>query len=509
MTARVLMVQGTMSHAGKSLLTAALCRIFTQDGYSVAPFKAQNMSNNAAVVPDGGEIGRAQMVQAEAARAMPRVEMNPILLKPEADHRSQVVVMGRATRAANAREYYTLKAELWPVVTEALDTLRREYDVVVIEGAGSPAEINLREQEIVNMRVAKYAHAPVLLVGDIDRGGVFAQLVGTMALLEPDEAALVKAFVINKFRGDVSILEPGLAMLTERTGVPVAGVVPYLKDLAIPEEDGVDVERQRHNERPRGTETLEVAVIRLPHIANFDDFDPLAREPSVRLRYVTRADDLSAADLIVLPGTKTTVADLAWLRERGFDKAIRARHAAGAAVIGVCGGYQMLGRRIRDPDVVESPQRETDGLGLLAVETRFEGKKATHRVRGKVIESRGLLSDCADAAFDGYEIHMGRTTPSSPALRIVERSSEAVDVNDGMLDADGRVLGTYVHGLFHNDAIRHSVLRAIARRKGVALPQLLPFASADAEFDKLADAVRNSLDMDFIYRSVGLESRHG
>ena len=500
------MVQGTASHAGKSLTATALCRIFAQDGLRVAPFKAQNMSLNSFVTPDGGEFGRAQAVQADAARVAPSVEMNPILLKPEGGRRSQVVVMGKPMRAAAAREYYTMKPALWPIVTQALDTLRARYDIVVIEGAGSPAEINLKEQEIVNMRVARYANAPVLLVGDIDRGGVFASLFGTMALLEPQERALVKAFVINKFRGDPSLLDPGLDMLRERTGVPFAGVVPYFTDIHIPEEDSLGLDPPQAG--PDGRDApLDIAVIRLPRIANFDDFDPLRREQCARVRYVASAAELGAPDLIVLPGSKTTVADLDWLRRVRLDAAIIARRRAGTPLIGICGGYQMLGRRILDPNGVESDKPETRGLGLLPVTTLFAADKATHQVRAKVAaadKETGLLAGCAGADIVGYEIHMGRTSgEGAAAFRVAERSGAAADSPDGAIDADGLTLGTYIHGLFHNHAPRRALLMWLASRKGVALPDGA-IVDLDAEYDKLADIVRRSLDMRMVYEMAGL-----
>ena len=356
------MVQGTSSHAGKSVLAAALCRIFAQDGLEVAPFKAQNMSLNSYATPDGGEIGRSQAVQAAAAMTAPRVEMNPVLLKPEGESRSQVVVMGRPQAVASAWEYHDLKPAIWETVTSALGRLRADYDVVVIEGAGSPAEINLKQHDIVNMRVALHAGAPVLLVGDIDRGGVFAQLVGTMELLEPEERALVAGHVINKFRGDPSLLTSGLDFLEDRTGVPVAGVIPHFADIHIPEEDSLGLGPDMEGD---AEPVVDVAVMRLPHIANFDDFDPLRREPAVRVRYVGHADELGSPDLVVIPGSKTTVADLDWLRERGLAERVVALRGGGTPVIGICAGYQMLGERLLDPDGVESPRAETPGLGLL------------------------------------------------------------------------------------------------------------------------------------------------
>ena len=502
------MVQGTASHVGKSVLVSALCRIFRQDGFRVAPFKAQNMSNNSYVTPDGGEIGRAQAVQAQAAGVEARVEMNPVLLKPEADQTSQVVLMGRRLGSAGARQYFDrLKPRLWRAVRQSLDLLREEFDVVVIEGAGSPAEINLKATEIVNMAVARYADAPVLLCGDIDRGGVFASLVGTMELLDPGERDLVKAFVINKFRGDASLLSDGLTWLEQRTGVPVAGVVPYFRDIHIPEEDAVPLVYAA----PASAEALiDVAVVYLPHISNFDDFDPLARENGVSLRYVYSAPQLGRPDLVILPGTKTTIPDLDWMEQHGIPGAIQEAHRNGSAVIGICGGYQMLGTRISDPDHVESSQSESAGLGLLPSTTVFAGSKETHRVRGRVLSAPGLLSGAQGLPIQGYEIHMGRTHGEgiSQPFRIEDRSDVAVDDTtgfDGAVDAPGWVLGTYIHGLFHNFELRRAILHALARRKGVRLSLATEDMTLDQEYDKLADWVRNSLDMDLVYRIAGLD----
>ncbi len=520
MTARVLMVQGTASHVGKSVLVAALCRIFRQDGYRVAPFKAQNMSNNSYVTADGGEIGRAQAVQAEAAGIEPAVVMNPILLKPEAHSRSQMVVLGRPLRAAHSSYFSTIKPWLWEKVSRSLDSLRQEYDMVVMEGAGSPAEINLKKTEIVNMRVALYAGAPVLLAGDIDRGGVFASLVGTLELLEPAERAHIKGFIINKFRGDVTLLEPGLRFLEERTGVPVAGVVPYYTDIHVPEEDAVSLEERRQMKAKNGF-LLDIAVMGLPHVSNFDDFDPLKREPGVRLRYVEANDRLDNPDMVILPGTKTTMADLQWLRDRGFADEIRRLAKDGAAIVGVCGGYQILGRRILDPAAVESPHEEAEGLGLLPVTTVFEATKATNRVKGRVVDARGLLEGAAGLPVEGYEIHMGRSFRSDgdPAssrgvqasgkgdgpFSITERSGKPLEARDGGMSPDGRVLGTYIHGLFHNAGLRRLVLRRLAQWKGVTLSEESELGSRDEEYDKLAGLVRRSLDMELLYRITGLE----
>ncbi len=501
---KVVMVQGTTSHAGKSLMATALCRIFAQDGLRVAPFKAQNMSLNSFVTPDGGEFGRAQAVQAEAARVAPTVEMNPILLKPEGNRKSQVVVMGKPVAVASAREYYEMKMSLWPLVTRALDRLRAQYDIVVIEGAGSPAEINLKEHEIVNMRVARYANAPVVIVGDIDRGGVFASLVGTMALLEPEEQALVKAFVINKFRGDPSLLDSGFVMLKERTGVGVVGVIPWFDDIHIPEEDSLGLQPANSPQYADHDESLDIAVLRFPRIANFDDFDPFVGESRVRLRFVTNLNDLGAPDLIVLPGSKTTVADLEWMRESGIADAVIAQRRKGTPVIGICGGYQMLGERILDPEGVESAVPESQGLGLLPLATTFAATKTTHQVRGRVAVASGLLSGCDGGVITGYEIHMGRTYGAKEApFSITERSGSAVDSPDGAMDADGLTFGTYMHGLFHNHSLRHTLLMNLAQRKGIALPESA-ILDLDAEYDKLAALVRESVDMDAVYEMAGL-----
>lgn len=501
MKAKVLMVQGTASNVGKSILVTALCRIFKNDGFKVAPFKAQNMSLNSFVTPDGGEIGRAQAAQAEAAGIAPTVDMNPILLKPEANSRSQVVVRGRPQKSTGAAAYYKLKSELWPVVTQALDTLRSQYDIVVIEGAGSPAEVNLAKNEIVNMRVARYCQTPVLLVGDIDRGGVFASLLGTLCLLNSEDLALVKTLVINKFRGDLTLLEPGIKFLEEKANLPVAGVIPYFNDIAIAQEDSVALEYASSNP---STFQVDIAVIRLPHISNFDDFDPLAKENGIRVRYVNSTKNLGQPDLIILPGSKTTVADLDWLRESGLADGIDSLYQQGAFVIGVCGGYQMLGRFIEDPGQVESAVLRRPGLGLLPITTTFLPTKETHQVKAETVSCRGLLAKTRGISFEGYEIHMGRTENDGEnnAFRLIKRSGEPCDISDGYLDSSGRVLGTYIHGLFRAKKLRRALLRQIARSKG----QCLNFKDnrREDEYDKLADLVRNSLDMELIYTIAGL-----
>lgn len=503
--ARVLMVQGTMSNAGKSVMVAGLCRLLARRGLQVVPFKAQNMSLNSFATPDGGEIGRAQAVQAEASMAVPTVQMNPILLKPEGDRRSQVVVLGKAVCSASAREYYEMKPRLWPVVTEALDQLRARADVVIIEGAGSPAEINLRAHEIVNMRVARYADAPVLLVGDIDRGGVFASLVGTMELLEPEERALVKGFVINKFRGDPSLLTPGLDILQQRTRVPTLGVLPYFTDIYIPEEDSLGLrEGGERQEKP----ALDIAVIRMPHLANFDDFDPLRREPTVNLRFVSRADLLGRPDLVILPGSKTTLEDLRWLADSGLRQAVLSLRAAGTPIIGICAGYQMLGQRLLDPDRLEGRGGEAAGLGLLPLSTIFQKAKATVQVEAAVVPfGNGLLAECGDAPVRGYEIHMGRAQPQPAAapFRVLSRSGAPVQDMDGSVDTEGRVFGTYIHGLFQNGPVRRAILSRLAGWKGVPAGPFAADMDSGREFDKLADFMAKHLDLAALFRATGLE----
>jgi adenosylcobyric acid synthase len=522
------MIQGTASSVGKSLLVAALCRIFRQDGVRVAPFKSQNMALNSFVTAAGGEMGRAQVVQAVAAGLDPQVEMNPILLKPEADHRSQVVVMGRPRGSMGFRDYRAMRPELLGVVESALDRLRADNDLVVIEGAGSPAEINLKAGEIVNMRIARLAQAPVILTGDIDRGGVFAHLVGTLALLDDEERAFVKGFFINKFRGDVSLLKPGLDFLEERTGVPVLGVVPYVKDLRVPDEDSVALETLSLSGTERAglpapaggggevTPLLQIAVLKLPHVANFDDFDPLAAEPGVALRYVSSDDELGSPDLVILPGTKTTIADFRWMEARGLAGAVRARAAAGTPVVGICGGYQMLGASIEDPAGVEAAAGEVvPGLGLLPVRTVFESTKATHQVRANVATGRGLLAGCDGLAATGYEIHMGRSrvvgSAFAPAFTIATRSAappEPGSEHDGLLSEDGQVLGTYLHGLFENAGLRRALLRNLAARKGLsdspAAQSWGHLATLDEQLDRLAAVVRENVDLPRLYEIAGL-----
>lgn len=490
MTARTLMVQGAASSVGKSLLVAGLCRLYARRGLRVAPFKAQNMSNNAGVTPEGGEIGRAQASQAEACGIPAHVDMNPVLLKPEGDSRSQVVVLGRKLGAFPAREYYRRKAELWDVVTAALARLREAADLVIIEGAGSPAELNLREGDIMNMAVALHAQAPVLLVGDIDKGGIFAQLLGTLWLLTTEERALVRGLLVNKFRGDPALFIDGVRILEERGGVPVLGVVPWLADHGVAEEDsaGLDDAAAASGLAAPSTGSVEIAVVKLPRIANFDDFDPLTAEPGVRVRFTQTPESLGRPAAVILPGTKHTLADLAWLRASGLAEAILGLAGQGIALVGICGGYQMLGRAISDPDGVEGGGTAA-GLGLLPAQTVFHGDKVTRQAEARL---RGRLPWLGEAeGLTGYEIHAGQVFVPEPLLEI--RRSDGETVLDGASTPDGRVWGTHLHGLFHNDGFRRAWLASLGwEAAGVPTPYLARKAAA---YDRLADALAAALDV--------------
>lgn len=485
--AKNIMIQGTMSNAGKSLVCAGLCRILRQDGYRVAPFKSQNMALNSFITKDGGEMGRAQVVQAEAAGIEPDVRMNPILLKPTTDVGSQVIVAGQVQGNMRAMEYYRRKREYIPAILEAYNSLASEYDIIVIEGAGSPAEINLKQEDIVNMGLAKLVDAPVLLVGDIDRGGVFAQLYGTVALLEDEERARIKGTVVNKFRGDRSILEPGIQILEQLCGVPVAGVIPYTH-VDIDDEDSLTERFARTTER----KLLDIAVIRLPRISNFTDFAPLERYANVSLRYVERVSDLHSPDMILLPGTKSTIADLKWLRQSGLEAAILKAASAGTLVFGICGGYQMLGRRVSDPDQVEAAGiTEIQGLGLLDMDTVFLGEKVQTQVTGTFDGVTGMLSGLNGMSYTGYEIHMGRSQEKLPPLQ-----------------GRGNVYGSYIHGIFDAPGVSDEMLRAICARKGLDFAALGTFdlqEYKERQYDLLADAVRGGLDMELVYRIINRE----
>jgi len=482
------MVQGTTSDAGKSTIAAGLCRVFARRGWSVAPFKSQNMANNSAVTPGGGEIGRAQAFQARAAGVEPHVDMNPVLLKPCSDTGSQVVVLGKPVGQMGVREYHAYQPQVWPVVTDALDRLRSRHDLVVIEGAGSPAEVNLRHRDIANMAVALHAQAPVLLVADIDRGGMFASVVGTHALLSAEEQALLRGVIVNKFRGDVSLLTPGLSIIEERTGAPVLGVLPYLRDWRGEAEDSLSLRMDE-----RSTQDLVVAAVRFPRLSNATDLDAVAAEPDVAVRWVTQPQDLAGADAVVLPGTKSTMADLAWLRAAGIADAIVAAARSGVPVVGICGGYQMLGRLLRDPDGVESTQREVSGLGLLGCETMFLAEKRTVRASGRVASNR-LAPEGTEV--EGYEIHMGRTERDSGIDPLLLLDG----VPDGAVAPDAPVFGTYLHGLFDAGSLRRAWLDGLRLRRGLA-PIGEP-APDLADVDVLAAHLEAHLDIEVVQRII-------
>lgn len=497
MSAKKIMIQGTMSNSGKSFLVAALCRIFARDGYKTAPFKSQNMALNSYVTRDGLEMGRAQVMQAEAAGIEPAIDMNPILLKPTSCMGSQVIINGEVYGNMKAMEYYRRKPEFIPVIKKAFARLEEEYDIIVLEGAGSPAEINLRDHDIVNMGMAKMAAAPVLLIGDIDRGGVFASLYGTVSLLMPEEQQMIKGLVINKFRGDRKILEPGLRMIEERLNIPVTGVIP-MAELDLDDEDSLSDRLSAGGRRPFGDKSVNIAVIRFPHLSNFTDFNSLEQIEAVSMRYVKKPDELGTPDLIILPGTKNTMADLGWMREGGLETQILRLSAGGVPVIGICGGYQMLGTSLADPEGVEGGGVMA-GMGLLDTRTVFSGHKTRTRITGTFDHQSRLFGDGAGDEISGYEIHMG-VTDSSSGSRYLFRLSDGRA--EGLERSDGLVFGSYLHGLFDNQELAWRLLERLGRRKGIALvkPAIDPERYKQEQYDKLADLVRASLDMDAVYR---------
>ena len=516
---RTLMIQGTSSGAGKSLLVTALCRIFNNKGLRVAPFKAQNMALNSFITRDGGEIGRAQALQAEAARIEPTVDMNPVLLKAMGEKGSQVIVHGKVYGNFSARDYYKLKKALWPKITESLDRLMSEYDLVIIEGAGSPAEINLMDKEIVNMTVARYAKAPVLLVGDIDRGGVFASLYGTLKLLGRD-SRFIKGFVINKFRGDIEILRPGLELIKEKTGRPVIGVLPYM-ETGLPEEDGLSLS-SGYRLKAEGLR-LKIVILRLNYISNFTDFDPFLYEPDVELLYSNSPADIENADIVIVPGTKNTVKDLLYLKEKGLDKSLWRAYSKGVEIIGICGGYQILGRKLFDPYCVESECKEIDGIGLLNIETTFQKEKVTAQVTAEPIHTFPTSQ-----VLKGYEIHMGVSSGDIGLFKIrrsMDKDNSAnmpvlggevtVETLDGSIN--GNCWGTYIHGIFENDLFRRNLVDRVRVRKG--LEPLLGGGGLNSgennsswlinyreikerAIDYLAEVFEKYLDMSYIWRLI-------
>ena len=502
-TGKAVMIVGTGSDVGKSVLTAGICRILKNRGFAVAPFKSQNMALNSAVTPEGGEIGRAQAVQAAACGIAPHTDMNPILLKPSSDTGSQVIIQGTAVGNMTVKEYHAHKPIAFEKVRESYARLAAGHDVVVIEGAGSIAEINLKAHDIANLRVAEMAGAPALLVADIDRGGVFAQIVGTVELLEPRERERIAGIVINKFRGDASLLAPGIRFVEERTGVPVLGVVPYFTGFRIPEEDSVALEK-RVEKRPAGSadDRLNIGVVKLSRISNYTDFDALEAEPDVRLTYVEGADQLRGLDILIIPGSKATTTDLFFLMERGLFEAIRAFRGT---IIGICGGYQMLGKRVTDPNAVESSIREAEGLALLDVVTVMLERKTTHQVRAELLPAGFQVAPRCRGELGGYEIHMGETI-LGPGVRsfarVTSRSGKPVEVLDGAVSCDGRVFGTYLHGIFDNVGFRAALLNRLRRAKGLDERRS---AEPDADpFDQLAAHLEQHLDVERLFAVCGI-----
>jgi len=503
--APALMFCGTASDVGKSVLTAGFCRILKNRGIKVAPFKSQNMALNSFATPEGGEIGRAQAVQAQACRIPPHVDMNPVLLKPNSDTGSQVIIHGKVVGSMVVAEYNNFKPQVFGKIAESLARLSSSYEFVVIEGAGSIAEINLKAHDIANLKVAELADCPVILVADIDRGGVFAQVIGTLELLEPEERVRIRGIIINKFRGDISLLKPGIDFIENRTGVPVLGVVPYFTDFHIPEEDSVALEKRVKGKRPKKNgNKIQVGVIRFPRISNYTDFDSLEAEPDVELHYMVKADELAALDLLVLPGSKSTTGDLLFLTEHGLSQAIR---EFTGPIIGICGGYQMLGKRVFDPQGIESSVKEAEGLGLLDVETVMLPEKETHQVECRLLPAGSLVAPGCTDMLSGYEIHMGRSTlgPGADTFSMLQlRSGKDVEIADGAVSKDGRVFGTYLHGLFDNDGFRSAFLNKI--RKGKGLPEVsLDFRRPDP-FDLLAEHMTRHLNMERLFRICGIES---
>ncbi len=518
--AKSLMIQGTGSGAGKSLIVAGLCRIFRDMGINVAPFKAQNMALNSFITKEGGEIGRAQALQAEAAGVEPSTDMNPILLKASGEAGCQVVVNGRVHSNMKAAEYYSFKKKAWMAVTQAYERLSKKHDLIVIEGAGSPAEINLSDDEIVNMRVARYTNAPVILVGDIDKGGVFASIYGTVGLLDGD-ADCIKAYIINKFRGDRAILDPGLQMIHDRTGRPVIGVIPYVRDIGLHEEDGLSLEGSQGSSPVLNTgqgfkgSKIKIVVVRLRYISNFTDFDPFLYEPDVELVYSLWEGDIENADLVIIPGSKNTVKDLLFLRENGIEESIKRAVKKGIQLIGICGGYQMLGKKIYDPYGVESNHKEVNGFELLDTETTLEKIKITSQVEAELVKSSefGVWSEMK--LLKGYKIHMGvsrgdiglfklkRISINSELLTPRPRSAQRGGPNSGLIldgSAKGNVWGTYIHGIFDNDRFRRGLINSLRIRKGLMpIEEIVDYSRLrDDALNKWAKILKENIDMKFI-----------
>lgn len=491
---------GTASGVGKSVIVTGLCRIFLQDGFRVCPFKAQNMSLNSFVTKESEEMGRAQVTQAQACRIPAHSDMNPVLLKPTTDIGAQVIVQGKPIGNKTARQYQNseFKKKLFSKVKDSFSRLIKEYDIVVMEGAGSPAEINLKGHDIVNMKMAEYAKAPVIIVGDIDKGGVFASLVGTLELLEKKERDMVKGFIINKFRGDVSLLKKGISFLEKKTKKKVLGIIPYFREIKIPEEDSVSLDN-REWVAGNNKKALNIAVIKLPHISNFTDFDPLEREREVSLKYVYRLEELDSPDVIILPGSKNTIADIDWLKKTGLADKIITTYNSGPKtfLIGICGGYQMLGKKIYDTLCIESRKKEIDGLGVLPIITTLEKEKVLTQIKGKELSSG--LGVC------GYEIHHGHSRSFSKHksfFKVTERSGRIAEYFDGTMDNEGGAWGTYIHGVFDEDDFRKNFLNRIRLQKGIPVSNEHFAFNLDKEFDKLARLIRENIDMGALYKII-------
>jgi adenosylcobyric acid synthase len=492
---QALMIQGTASNAGKSLLVTGLCRIYKRKGISVCPFKAQNMSLNSYVTPDGLEIGRAQALQAAAACLEPSVYMNPVLLKPETDSKSQIVLMGKPWRQLHATEYYEAKKVLWEKVTSSLELLKNQYDLIIAEGAGSPAEINLKKDEIVNMKVARYLQSPVFIASDIDRGGVFASLYGTVELLNREEQELIKGYIINKFRGDRSLLEPGLKMIEDLTGGrKVAGVIPYIRDIGLAQEDSVFLEENR----VFGNGPLDIVVVSLPYMSNFDDLDALTLEEGLRIRLVSSPSEIGNPHALIIPGSKTTTADLKWMNKIGISEKIKILAEGGTPVVGICGGYQILGKYIDDREGIEGKKEIIEGLGLLDFTTVMNPEKKTIRTEVHPQTERGFLKEFNGGA-DGYEIHMGRTV-TGEHFHPLFRTSKGDD--DGAISENGQTWGTYLHGIFNTPGFRRAWLRSLGWKEsgpGRSLKDV-----QEEQIDHLADIMEKNMDMNFISKAAGL-----
>lgn len=498
MSAKSVMIVGTMSSSGKSFITAGLCRIFKQDGFKTAPFKSQNMALNSYITYDGLEMGRAQVMQAEAAGIEPDIRMNPILLKPTSESGSQVILNGEIFGTMKATEYYTKKEKLIPYIVRAYNSLSDENDIIVLEGAGSPAEINLKDVDIVNMGMAKLSDSPVILVGDIDRGGVFASIYGTIMLMNSEERNRIKGIIINKFRGDIRILEPGLKMIEELTGVPILGVVPYVQ-LDLDDEDSLS---ERLNQKLiKKNSKIDISIIKVPHISNFTDFIMLERMEDVSVRYITKVSEILNPDIIILPGTKNTISDLRWLRQNGLEAAILKQHEKGCVVFGICGGFQMLGMSISDPDCVEDGG-SIRGIGLLNIETIFYSDKHRTCISGKICDINGMFKFLSGHTIRGYEIHMGKTTGFTNAIPFIKLESGETD---GYINKEGSVFGSYLHGIFDSPEFAQNFVKLISKKKGIDITEFKNFdlkEYKEEQYNKLADTLRSSLDINQIYEII-------